>query len=758
MRNKIDLGVFICSCGGNISDTVDVERVKKVLSGECKYIGINEHICSHEGQKNIIHKIKKENLKRIVIAACSLNLHRKVFEELIEKADINPHFLERVNIREHCSWVHNDSDAATEKAIALIKGGMEKLAERKEVEIKHVNIQDRVLVIGGGVAGITAALELSSNHEVILVEKNPYLGGNMMRLTKTYPTFDCSQCILLPKIVKVMQDPNIRIMTLSQVMGVEGHPGNYEVTVKQSPRYVNEDKCVLCGNCEKVCPVDVSDEFELGLKKRKAIYLPHHQAVPSAYCLDIENCIKCKRCLEVCSADAINFASNDKLHKLSVGAILVATGYQLFDVSKLGEFRYRQCPDVITSLELERFLFPDGPTKGQIIRLSDGKTPKRIAFLNCIGSRDSERGMPYCSKICCMYAMKEAQMLRDMLKDVDISIYYTDIRAGGKGYEEFYLDTQKKGIKFIRGKASGINQVGARLVVKAENTLRGEVTAEEFDLVVLCPALLGSNEINELAQILNVSTNMGGFLMEKYPKLHPVDLNEEGIYACGTALGPKEIHETRIESLAAATRINGFLSKGEVKIKPTHIEIDPDLCDRCGKCIEICPKVIYLEKGEVKVDTISCWGCGLCIPECEKNAIDFSLNNDLELKAEIKGVLSGAKNPILCFMSPNIAIQTLDMVRNDLDHYSSLIRVVSVLPARIKLEHILYAFELGAKKVVMICDDSASKKEKEIIRRRIRDYKKELSQRKIQSMRLDIYHLYLPQHQKLAEILKNLGD
>jgi len=479
-NNENRVGVFICKCGRNISNIVDVEKVRHEIEEKCSYVGVNEHVCSDNGQVAIIEKIEEEDLDGVVIAACSLSLHGDVFKNVMKKVGLNPSSLERINIREQCSWVHKDEPKkATDKAISLIYGSIKKLEGSKDIQIKKQRINKRVMVIGAGIAGITAALEIDSSNEVILMDKEPLIGGNTLRLTKLFPTFDCAQCVLSPKMVDVSQRLNVRILTNSRIEDITGSSGRYKVKIKQEPRHVDEKKCFACGKCELVCPVEVPDEFNLGLKKRKAIYLPHPQAIPRLYQVDTRNCIQnCKKCLDICRGNAIDLNEEERTLEFEVGAILLATGYQLFDVSKLGQYKYGVYPDVITSLELERLIALDGPTEGRVLRPSDMKVPNKIAFIQCVGSRDLHRGMSYCSRICCMHAMKQAQLLKDILDDSSIWIFYTDIRAAGKGYEEFYIDTQKKGIIFNRGRVSEIIKENDELILRAENTLFGSLVEQ----------------------------------------------------------------------------------------------------------------------------------------------------------------------------------------------------------------------------------------------------------------------------------------
>ena len=520
--DKDRIGVFLCHCGTNIAHTVDIEKVKKYAETLPGVIFVKDYkyMCSDPGQRLIKESIKENGLTKVVIAACTPRLHESTFRETLREANLNPYTLEIANIREHCSWVHENREIATEKAkdiirIAAIKAGLLEPLEEREIEAVK-----EVLIIGAGIAGISTALVLAnSGLKTYVVEKEPSIGGKMAQLDKTFPTLDCSACILTPLMVDVERNPLIEILSYSEVENVEGYIGNFKVKVRRKPRYVREDICTSCGLCWENCPnKKIPNEFELGLSTRTAIYIPFPQAVPAIPVIDTENCRyfqglkegkeRCKICQKECPVDAVDYKMEESFIELDVGAIVVATGYEIFDASQKPQYGYGKYEDVIIGLQFERLLSASGPTEGEIIRSSNGQIPKSVTLLNCVGSKESD-GNQWCCRYGCMASLKHALQVKEKYPEVEVNICFTDIRAFGKGYEELYRRCRKTGINFIKGLPSEIYETYGEekhLYFTVFDGLLNEVIRIDTDLVVLQVNMVSPKETGELVKKLGLCT------------------------------------------------------------------------------------------------------------------------------------------------------------------------------------------------------------------------------------------------------------
>ena len=652
------IGVFICHCGTNIAQLVDVEAVAEEAKKmpNVVFATAYKYVCSDPGQDIIKKAVKEQGLNRVVVAACSPRMHESTFRNTCQAAGLNPYLFEMANIREHNSWVHLDRKSATEKAVALVAAAVRKAYYLEPLERKEKEVVKSVLIVGGGIAGIQAALEIAnSGFKVYLVEKQPSIGGHMIQLDKTFPTLDCSACILTPKMSDVGKHPNITLLTMSEVQSVEGSIGNFKVRIKRRARYVNEKECTACGECAKVCPATAPDEFNLGLSTRKAIYQPFPQAVPSSYLIKMDECYgfdACGKCYQACEKRCINFFAKDSFVDIEVGAIILATGYDLLDPSLLPQYGWGREINVLNSIEFERLLNASGPTGGKIIRLDNRNPVRSVAILHCIGSRD-ENYCKYCSRVCCMYALKFAHLIRERLGDeVEVYNFYIDLRCFGAGYEEFYKRISDEGVQFIRGKVArilsskeapkGLECEEGQLIVEAEDTLLGKVVRLAVDMVVLCPAIVPSDGTAQLAQIFKVQRRADGFFMERHPKLDPVSTLTDGIFICGCCQSPKDIPDTVAQASAAAARVLNYLSLGKVTIEPLISVVDEDVCTGCRVCNLVCPfSAITYDVGKNKsvIDEAVCKGCGICAATCPFGAIKNKQFTDAQIMAQIEGAL-----------------------------------------------------------------------------------------------------------------------
>lgn len=639
------IGVYVCHCGTNIAGSVDVKKVTERASKLQNVVVARDYpyACSDAGQTLIKQDVKNLKLNRVVIAACSPTLHETTFGNCAEDAGLNRYLVSIANIREQCSWVHiHQPEEATRKAVDVVRMAVARASLLKPLETITVPVRKSSLIIGGGITGIQSALDLAEEgFEVYLVERNPSLGGHMAQLDKTFPTMDCSLCILAPKMSALAHHPKIHLFTNAEINGVSGYVGNFNAKLTVKPRYVLGKLCNGCGECAKACPIEVPNEFDENLGPRRTIYLPFPQAVPQIYTIDIDHCIKCYKCVEVCGPQAIDFAQKPEEIELEIGTIVVATGFDAFDPSTKEEYGYGIYENVVTATELERILSPTGPSTGKMVRPSDGKTPKRVAFVQCVGSRD-EKTNQYCSRVCCMYATKQAILLKEKIPDIDVLVFYIDLRAFGKGYEEFYKRAQTIGIRFIRGRVAEINEdpISKNLILRAEDTLGSETVEVEIDLAVLSTGLTPSNGTSSLCRILNVSTTPDGFFREAHPKLRPVDTLVDGIFIAGVAQGPKDIPDCVAQASGAAQRASNLMTVGKAKIEPSTAEVEEDLCSRCLVCLAACPyNALVAEEKAVKVVDILCKGCGSCAAACPTGAIQMKLFTDAQVLAELTEAL-----------------------------------------------------------------------------------------------------------------------
>jgi heterodisulfide reductase subunit A2 len=652
------IGVFVCHCGTNISQTVDVEKVVSAMSGvaKVKFATTYKYMCSSPGQNLIKEAIKEKGLDRIVVCACSPSLHEKTFRGCLEDAGINPYLVEIANIREHCSWVHTQKEEATQKAIGIIRLAVAKVSRDRPLEKTYIQIEKKVLVIGGGISGIQSAIDIAfARYKVTIVEKEPTIGGRMARFDKTFPTLDCAACILTPKMVTVSQSEYVTIHTCSEVEEVSGHVGNFKVKIRKKARSVDLHKCTGCGACWNKCPVKVISEFDMGLGTRKAIYVPFPQAVPNVPVIDRQNCLwftqkKCGLCKKICPFGAIDYEMQDEVIEDKFGAIIVATGFTQFDHSVYGEYGYGKFKDVITGLHFERMVNSSGPTGGKVVRPSDGKEAHDVVFIQCVGSRDEQKGIPYCSRLCCMYTAKHALLLKEHNKDAQAYCFYIDIRAAGKNYEEFVKKVQEDyGAVYLRGRVSRIFEKGGKLIVRGADTLSGAQIEIKADLVVLAAGLVANPDAVKLAQMLHIPYDQNKLYTEAHPKLAPVETITSGIFLTGACQSPKDIPDTVATASAASVKALGLLIQDKLEREPLIAKVDNNLCSGCQACVKACPfsaieaKEIedrMLKRKRIVAEVIEgvCTGCGNCAAVCRMSAIDLEGFSNRQIMEELEAL------------------------------------------------------------------------------------------------------------------------
>ena len=662
------IGVFVCHCGENISATVDCAKVAETAGN---YDGVAfsvdyKYMCSDPGQNLIKSAIKEKGLDGVVVASCSPRMHEPTFRKACAEAGLNPFMCEMANLREHCSWVHEKGEATTQKAIDLVRILVEKVKYNHSLSEIKVPVTKTALVIGGGIAGIQASLDIANTgHKVILIEKDPSIGGHMSQLSETFPTLDCSQCILTPRMVEVAQHPNITLYTYAELESLEGFIGNFKVKIRKKSKSLDEKLCTGCGMCTTKCPVKkIPSEFNEGLGKRTAIYVPFPQAVPNKPVIDRKNCTyyikgKCKVCEIVCPTGAIRFDQEDEIVEKEIGAIVIATGFTVKQPDFFPEYGYGKYADVITGLQFERLASASGPTLGEIRRPSDGKVPEKIVFLACAGSRDPAKGIPYCSKICCMYIAKHAMLYQHKVHDGKSYVFYMDIRAGGKQYEEFVRRAiEDDGVNYIRGRVSKIYEKNGKLIVSGVDTLLNAMPVEiEADMVVLATAGVANEGAEELAQKLHISYDPYKFFAEAHPKLKPVETNTAGIFLAGACQAPRDIPESVAMASGAAVKVAGLFSQDELTREPIIAVVNRQAapvyssCVGCFLCVSACPyqaiekEEIKNRSGEViksvaKVNPGLCQGCGTCVAFCRTKSIDIQGYTHEQMYTEVMALLN----------------------------------------------------------------------------------------------------------------------
>ena len=646
------IGVFVCQCGSAIASVINVDELTKYAKTlpNVVYAENMNYPCSHQGQDEIVKAIKNNKLDRVVVAGCSPRLYEPTFQRCVSQAELNPWLFEMANIREFSSYCHQNEPAeATEKAKDTVRMAVAKARLLEPLKPIELPMTKKVMVIGGGIAGINAALDLADmGFKVYMVEKTETIGGYMALLDKTFPTLDCSICIEGPKMVDVGRHPNIEIISFADVLKVDGNVGNFKVKIRKNPRYVIAANCTGCGECRDACPIEYPNYADMMLGVRKAISPPFGQAVPLTHTINRDYCIECYKCVDACGArEAINFDQKPEEIEVNVGAIILSIGYGMYNPEDLAWTGYTKFDNVFTALEFERLILAAGPTGGKVVRASDGQKPHSVAFIQCVGSRDINR-YEYCSSFCCMYTLKHAVMLKEKYRDaIEVNVFFNDMRSNFKGYEEFYNRAQKSGVKFIRVKLENRrvveNPQTKNLTVYGE-TEEGKPVSAEAEMVVLANAAVPADTAAELAKIIGIPLTKDGFFVECQPKIRPTDTDVPGIFLAGACQGLKDIPYSVAQGSAAAAQAASVLSKESWVVEPLVAQVNEDACSGCRICESACGyQAINVEKaGDKEIAKVTeglCRGCGICSSACPVDAIKMPNYSDVQIVAQVQAVM-----------------------------------------------------------------------------------------------------------------------
>jgi len=644
------IGVFVCECGPNIAEMVDVDHLtgwSRGLPGVTHALRV-PLLCSEEGKRLMAEKIRELGLERVAVAACSPREHEHTFRGVCTAAGINPYMMQIANIREQCAWVSGDRAGATRKAESLVRAAVRRVAAHVPLETPRMDVEGTVLVVGAGVAGIEAALTAAQKgRKVVVVEKSPSVGGSANRYEEVYPALECGSCMLEPKLDHLLHSPDITVLTGAEIVDVVGFFGNYTVKVHRKARYIDPSSCYGCDGCIQACPVTgVPDEFTLGIGTRKAIHFTYPGALPNVPLIDPRSCLRfqgqeCSACAAACPFGAVVFDQKDEVLELKVGGVVLAPGFSMFDATRIPNLGYGRYPDIYTSMEFEILLGSGGPTGGKLVT-RDGRTPRSIAFVHCVGSRNVNHA-PYCSGTCCTYTMKFAHLARKKLPDAAIIDIHSQLSMPGKGYMHLFNELQHDGVRFLR--TSDTNEVNVRFM---DGTYVLEVPGAapervEADMVVLSAAMMPAADTARLAELFGVSLDRTGYFQEEHGRLAAVSSNIEGVQIAGAARGPADIQGSVVQGAAAAGKLLHKLVPGEqVELEAMVAWSDADLCGGCKMCVSMCPYKAVRYDSDKKLSVVTealCRGCGTCVSACPGGAMKSRHFATNQLFAEIEGLM-----------------------------------------------------------------------------------------------------------------------
>ena len=790
-KNPATIGIFLCDCGEQITKLLDYKQLAESARSlpNVAYVERHSALCNTDGLELLRRKVSEGGVNRIVVGSCSPKICEIRFQNAVERGGLNRNLLDVVNLRDHCAWCHlEQSEEANCKAKAMLAGAVLKAPFLEEVPDLRFPLNSNVLILGGGIAGIQAAIDLTDmGYNVNLVERQQFLGGLASQLVRFYPTDDCALCVSSCQLAGVSQTsrkciyraaigdiPNLNVFLRTNIVDVKGAVGDYHLAVEKKPRYVDLKKCIDCGACEAVCPVEVPDEFNAGLVKRKAIYKASTAVYPPVYAIDEATCLfkDCGKCVGVCPTNAIDLDEKPEKAELNVGAVLLATGFEVFKPTALVEYKYGILRDVVTHQELARMIDPLGPSDGKVVRPSNMDEAKKVVMIQCVGSRD-EKHYPYCPGICCMISLKHAILIKEKYPDTDVSICYIDIRTPGLEREEYYAKARELGVKFVKGKPSEVyeNPETGRLTVEVEDELSRQLLELDSDLVILSSTLIPASGTDETAKMFKLDLGKDGFFKEYNRKLRSGETKLRGIYVCGCANGPKDIPSTSLNASGAAFKAAKLLgSKFLVKPQKTAV-VDENVCGDCESCPVMCPySAIELVKNQeghlrARVSDLTCTGCGLCVSTCPVGAIRLRGWSEDQIEAQMKGLLSIRRNGepvVLAICCDECGNNVTDAVGEAKVQYPANVRLMRVpCTGNIRVQHLLNAFSLGADAVMVVaCKEDGCHYEigSEVAERRVKMTKAVIKEMGIPPENLEIFHMVYIETDDFAKAAKTMTE